>query len=208
MTEKMILRTTLTSPFGRKARMAAAVLGLSDRIDVVPADTLDAADSLRRQNPLGKMPCLVLADGTALFDSKVIVEFLDSLSDAASLVPAAGIERFRALTRATLFDGIADAGLLMVYEGRFRDAGQVSQRWLDHQRGKVFRGLEAAARELPDPARTDVASIALACGLGYLDWRRPVEWREHFRSVAGWLDAFSGNEPAFAATERPMEGAA
>jgi len=208
MTDKMILRTTLTSPFGRKVRMAAEVLGLATRIKIVPANTRDETDTLRHQNPLGKIPCLLLPDGTAFFDSRVIIEFLDMLEGQPSLVPASGIDRFRVLTRATLFDGVTDAALLLVYERRFRKEKQVSEPWLDHQRGKVFRGLKAAASELPDPTRTDITSIGLACALGYLDWRRPVEWRERFSIIAEWLEAFSANEPAYAATECPTENAA
>jgi len=201
---RMTLRSTLTSPFGRKVRMAAAVLGLSGNIDLIPADTRDADDDLRLQNPLGKIPCLMLADGTILYDSRVILEFLDGLTGGGQLVPRAGLARFRALTRATLADGIADAALLMVYEGRFRDEGQpVSRSWLAHQRGKIERGLTGLAADLPDTQVTDGVSISLACALGYLDWREPVAWREPFPAVADWLDRFAAAEPAFAATARP-----
>jgi len=200
---EMILRSTLTSPFGRKVRMTAEVLGLVGRIRLVPADTLDPADSLRAENPLGKMPCLILADGTPLYDSKVIVEYLDCLSPQRKLIPAEGLARFRTLTAAALADGIAEAALLMVYEGRFRDPAQVSRRWLDHQRGKVLRGLAVFETVPPDPQVTDVAAIALACALGYLDWRRPVAWRDSHPALVAWLDAFAGHEPAFAATLAP-----
>ncbi len=172
-----VLRSTLTSPFGRKVRMAAAVLGLTERYRLVPADTLDEADTLRQQNPLGKMPCLLLEDGTALYDSRVIIEFLQDEAGSDRLVPKSGLARYTTLTRATLADGITDAALLMVYEGRFRDPATHSERWLAHQRGKVMRGLAAFEREPPDPARTDLVTIALACALGYLDWRKPVAWR-------------------------------
>src|SRR5262249_24136972 len=135
------LRSTLTSPFGRKVRMAADVLKVMDRLNVVPADTLDANDTLRQQNPLAKLPCLLLADGTAIYGSGVIIEFLQDLVGTDQPLPRSGLARYTTLTRATLADGIGDAALLMVYEGRFRDAGTFSQRWLDHQRGKIARGL-------------------------------------------------------------------
>lgn len=201
----MVLRSTLTSPFGRKVRMAAAALGLADRIAVVPADTRDAADNLRLQNPLGKIPCLLLGDGTILYDSRVILDYLDALAGGGRLLPADGIERYRALTRATLADGVADAALLMVYEGRFRRPEQASEVWLAHQRGKVERALAVLAAAAPDPRVTDVASIALACALGYLDWRRPVPWRDSFPALAAWLDRFAAAEPAVAATAIPPE---
>ena len=200
--DRAVLRTTLTSPYGRKVRMAAKVLGLEDRIEIRPADTLDADDDLRDQNPLGKMPCL-MADGMTLFDSRVIVDYLDALAGGGRLIPAAGRDRYRCLTRVALADGVADAALLMVYEGRFREASQMSARWLDHQKGKVLRGLTALAADLPDPTRTDAAAISLACMLGYLDWRRPVVWRGDWPALVEWLEAFAAHEPAFHATRRP-----
>ena len=147
--EKFILRSTLTSPFGRKVRMAAEVLGVDGRIVLVPADTLDEGDTLREQNPLGKLPCLLLPDGTVLYDSRVIIEFLQETAGTERLMPRAGVARYRALTGAALADGIADAALLMVYEDRFRDAAMHSPRWLAHQRGKIMRGLSAFEAALP-----------------------------------------------------------
>lgn len=195
-TGPMVLRTTLTSPFGRKVRMAAAALGFASMIEVVPADTLDERDDLRLQNPLGKMPCLRIAGGSFLYDSRVILEYLDALAGGGRIIPRAGLARFKALTRATLADGITDAALLMVYEARFREPHQISEAWLAHQRGKVERGLQAMAADLPDPQVTDVVSISLACALGYLDWRQPVAWREPFPTVAEWLERFALAEPA------------
>ena len=92
--ERFILRSTVTSPFGRKVRMAIEVLGLGERVDVVPADTLDANDTLRLQNPLGKMPCLLLADGSAIYDSGVIIELLQEVAGSEVLLPAHGLPRF------------------------------------------------------------------------------------------------------------------
>lgn len=202
--ERFVLRSTLTSPFGRKARMAIDILGLTDRVDIVPADTLDATDSLREQNPLGKMPCLLLADGTALYDSGVIIEFLQEVAGRAPLLPAAGLVRYKTLTLARLADGIAEAALLMVYEGRFREPSQYSQRWLDHQRGKVTRGLAAFERAPPATTPTDIVGIGLSCALGYLDWRKPVSWRDSYPRVAEWLAAFSKCEPAYERTKAPI----
>jgi glutathione S-transferase len=192
--EKFVLRTTLTSPFGRKVRIAAEALGLSARITLLPADTLDESDTLRDQNPLGKMPCLLLADGVVLYDSRVIIEFLQELAGSSRLIPPRGLIRYQTLTRAALADGISDAALLMVYESRFRDTP--SLRWLEHQRGKVVRALDAFAAAPPDPAVTDVVSIGLACALGYLDWRQPLAWRATHPSLAAWLTAFARYEPA------------
>ena len=203
MTEKFVLRSTLTSPFGRKVRMAIELLGLSDRIVIVPANTLDENDTLRQQNPLGKLPCLLLADGTAIYGSVVIVEFLQEVAGVDTLLPLRGLDRYKALTETTLADGIAEAALLMVYEGRFRDPGTYSERWLKHQREKIARALTAMANDLPDPAKTNLPAIALACALGYLDWRKPVDWRGDHPRVAAWLAEFSKHEPAFERTSAP-----
>lgn len=198
-----VLRTTATSPFGRKVRMAIEVLGIGRLVAIEPADTLDANDTLRRQNPLGKMPCLLLPDGTAIYDSGVIIEFLAEGAGSNALVPAEGPERYIALTRARLADGVTEAALLMVYENRFRDPGTHSERWLVHQRGKVERALAAFEADPPDPARTDVVCIGLSCALGYLDWRRPVKWRDNHPRLVKWLTDFTRNEPAFQRTAAP-----
>ncbi len=176
-TEKFVLRTSLTSPFGRKVRMAIDVLGLSDRVMVMPADPLDENDTLRQQNPLGKMPCLVRADGSAIYDSGVIIEFLADVAGSDRLLPARGDARFQALTRARLADGIMDASILVIYDSRFRPGQPPAERWLAHQRGKIMRGLSAFAAAPPDPEKTDIVSIGLSCALGYLDWRKQVDWR-------------------------------
>jgi glutathione S-transferase len=201
--QKWVLRSTLTSPFGRKVRMAAHVLGLTERFRLEPADTLNETDTLRRQNPLGKLPCLLLEDGTTLYDSRVIIEFLQEQAGTDRLVPKSGLPRYTTLTRATLADGITDAALLMVYEGRFRDPATHSERWLAHQRGKITRALAVLEQAPPDPTRTNVATIALACALGYLDWRKPIDWRAAHPRLVQWLADFAAAEPAFDATRAP-----
>jgi glutathione S-transferase len=198
-----VLRSTLTSPFGRKVRIAIDVLGLGDRVTIVPADTLDESDTLRQQNPLGKLPCLLLADGTAFYDSVVIVEFLQEIAGTQRLLPLHGLDRYKTLTLTTLADGITDAALLMVYEGRFRDAAAHSERWLAHQRGKIVRALAAFEAAPPDPRKTDIGTIALACALGYLVWRKPTAWREGHPRLVHWLDDFAAHEPAYARTRAP-----
>jgi glutathione S-transferase len=196
----VVLRSTVSSPFGRKVRMALIATGLDARVTMEPADTLDDGDSLRNQNPLGKMPCLLIA-GEAFFDSHVILELVDDMSGGA-LMPAGGLDRFRALTRARLADGVTDAALLVTYEGRFRDLGQASERWLTHQRAKMRRGLASLEHSPPDPARADLVAITLASCLGYLDWRAPLDWRAEFPGLAVWLDHFSDSHAFWKATER------
>jgi glutathione S-transferase len=206
--EKFVLRSTLTSPFGRKVRMAIEALGLSERVRLVPADPLDENDTLRRQNPLGKMPCLLRADGGAIYDSGVIVEFLQAVAGGDRLVPAGGDARFKALTLARLADGIMDASILVVYDSRFRPGQPPSERWLEHQRGKIRRGLAAFEAAPPDPARTDIVSIGLSCALGYLDWRQQVDWRASYPGLVAWLSGFAAHEPAFERTRAPAAVAA
>jgi len=199
-TENFVLRSTVTSPFGRKVRMAIDALGLTGRVTVKPANPLDDNDTLRKENPLGKMPCLILPDGSTIYDSGIIIEFLQDLAGTDRLLPLRGPARFKALTLARLADGIMDASILVVYEGRFRPDLPHSQRWLDHQRGKILRGLAAFEASPPNPENTDVVSIGLSCALGYLDWRKQVDWRAAFPGLVTWLDRFSAHEPAFERT--------
>jgi glutathione S-transferase len=112
----LVLRSSPASPFGRKVKLSASILGLSDRIQIVDADTLNPEDSIRQQNPLGKIPALLLENGDVLYDSRVIVDYLDHLAGGAGIIPN-GPERFTALRDQALADGIMDAALLQVYEG-------------------------------------------------------------------------------------------
>ena len=115
----LVLRSSPASPFGRKVKLAAALLGLSDRIQVEATDTTDPNAPLRRENPLSKIPTLVLENGEALYDSPVILEYLDALGGGGRIIPA-GWSRFEALRAEALFDGLLDAALLLVYERRYR----------------------------------------------------------------------------------------
>jgi glutathione S-transferase len=198
--ENFVLRSTPTSPFGRKVRMAIEALGFSGRVTVAPADPLDETDTLRQQNPLGKMPCLVLDDGSTIYDSGIIIEYLQDVAGTDRLLPLRGRDRYRSLTLSRLADGIMDASILVVYETRFRPDLPHSPRWLSHQRGKIRRGLEAFETSPPDPNKTDVVSIGLSCALGYLDWRKQVDWRPAYPTLVEWLKRFSTHEPAFERT--------
>jgi glutathione S-transferase len=201
--ENFVLRSTLTSPFGRKTRIAAEVLGLASRITLLPADPNDDNDTLRAQNPLGKMPCLLLADGTAIYDSGVIIEFLQDVAGTDRLLPVGGLARIKALTLARLADGIIEAAILVVYETRYRDPGMQSERWLSHQRGKIMRALATFETSPPNAALTDIVAIGLACALGYLDWRKQVDWQKSHPKLVTWLADFTKNEPAFERTRAP-----
>ncbi len=196
----MLLRATPMSPFGRKVRMAISRLGLWDRIEMVKADPQDPNDVLRRDNPLGKIPVLITDDGKAVYDSRVILEYLDHVGGGGRLIPATWPARVETLTLQAMADGVMDACILIVYEARHRPEALHHQPWLDYQRGKVVRGLTAFAKDPADPARFDVGTIAAACMLGYLDMRKQLDWRPEFPALVGWLDQFRAKHPEFDAT--------
>jgi glutathione S-transferase len=197
----MILRSSPPSPFGRKIRIAASVLGHDRDIKIEPADTVDPSDSVRRQNPLGKIPVLILEDGTALYDSPVILEYLDHRAGGGRIIPTAPDARFAALCQQALCDGILDAGILRVYEGRWRPQAHHEPKWLDHQTGKMTRALATLEAEPPGlDAPPHVGQITAACALGYLDLRFAGRWRDEHKPLVEWLDRFAAAVPAFAAT--------
>ncbi len=197
----MILRSSPSSPFVRKVRIVVRMLGFDDRVELRDADLNAAAEPLRAQNPLGKIPALVLEDGRTLYDSRVIVEYLDHLAGGGRIVPHEAQARFEALTLQALCDGAMDACVLIVYEGRYRPAEMHVRSWLDRQAGKVARAL-AALEAAPPPLTVDphVGHVALACLLGYRDLRFDRTWRDAYPRLHAWHDAFAAAVPAFAAT--------
>ncbi|MBV5263341.1 glutathione S-transferase family protein [Pinisolibacter aquiterrae] len=196
-----ILRSSPPSPFGRKVKIAAAELGLMDRLTIQMADTSDPSDSLRAQNPLGKIPALVFDDGATLFDSRVILEWLDVEAGGGRILPAAPEARFAALRLQALADGITDAAILIVYENRFRNEGERSAAWIEHQSGKIDRTLAHLEANPPaDDAPLTVGTIALACALGYLDLRFAGRWRETHPRLVAWLDGFTARVPSVETT--------
>ena len=198
----MILRSSPASPFGRKVRIAASLLGLADKIDVRETDLNDPADSIRVQNPVGKIPALVLEDGTAYYDSRVILEYLDHLAGGGRIIPRETKARFEALRLQALCDGILDACLLLVYESRFRPPDKQVQLWIDRQNEKVARGMKALeAAPPPLDAVPNVGQITLACLLGYRDLRFGGTWRKDYPRLLAWHDKFAAQVPAFAETK-------
>lgn len=196
----MKLRYSPPSPFVRKVRIAAALLDLSDRIELVPAQTQNPDDPLRVQNPLGKLPTMLLDDGTTLFDSRVIIEYLDSLASAKTLFPA-GASRWEALKLQALADGIAEATLSQIYEARFRPPEKRHPEWVDYQSAKVARALEHLEANVPEQdSAIHVGHVALACALNYIDFRIDSEWRASGPNLANWLDHFAEQVPAYGET--------
>jgi glutathione S-transferase len=200
----LTVRTSFGSPFGRKARIAVSVLGLDDKVKVESATTQDPADPLRQQNPLGKIPVLVLDDGSAIFDSPVILEYLDHLAGGGKIIPKDFKARIDALQLQALGDGIMDASILIVYEGRYRPAEKHEPKWLDLQAGKIERALaalEAAPPALDTPP--NIGQITLACALGYREFRFPGALTKNYPRLTQWLDTFAQRVPAFGATKPP-----
>ena len=202
----MKLHTNPASPFGRKVKVAAIETGLFERLELRNVQTSAVATDpeLVDDNPLGKIPCLVLEDGQALYDSRVICEYLDTLHTGERLFPAEGPARWTALRRQALGDGLADAALLARYETALRPEPLRWSDWTEGQLAKVNRAiaqLEGEAAALT--GRLDIGTIAIACALGYLDFRFPaLVWRNTAPRLAGWFDAFA-QRPSMHRTQPP-----
>ncbi len=197
----MKLHFTAPSPYSRKVCIAAALRGLTDNISLVQAKTTDASDPLHHANPLGKIPTLVLDDGTALYDSRVICEYIDAIGVSGQPLFPAGDERWPALRLQALGDGIADAALLVVYEKRMRPETMWYQPWMDTQLARVNTALDTVEAMPPVKAATvNIGDIALGAALGYLDFRIDGDWRQGRRNLASWLEDFTARVPAFEQT--------
>ena len=196
----IVLHSSPSSPFGRKVLLAASVLGLDAILLVEPTDTNEPDDRFLKQNPLGKIPVLITEDGQAIFDSRVILEYLDHRAGGGRIIPVdAG--RFDVLRMQAMADGMADAALLMVYEKRFRPENMRYEPWLKRQQEKVDRTLAVLEAAPPRLGSTlDAGAIALACSLGYLDLRFEGAWRATHPRLVAWLDDFSARLPAFERT--------
>ncbi len=196
----MILRSAPPSPFGRKVKIAALELGLMEGITVENTDTMSAEDSIRTQNPLGKIPTLILDSGEVLYDSRVIVEYLDHLTGGGKIIPKEPQARFASLKLQALADGIMDAAILQIYEQRWREEHERSARWVAHQQGKVERAL-LALEAAPPGEGLCVGTISTACALGYLDLRFGGEWRTRCPNLTAWLEGFAQRFPSFEKTK-------
>ena len=200
----MKLFHTATSPFVRKVMVSAHELGLTDRIETthLRPSPLATDPTLSQQNPLSKIPALVLDDGSSLFDSRVICEYLDTLHDGEKLVPATGPERWRVLRMQALADGMLEAGVQVFYERAHRPKELQWQGWMDGQGAKVRQALdalEAGASELRGPR--DLGKIAVACTVGWLEFREIVPGlREGRSALFTWYDEFR-ERPSMTATQ-------
>jgi glutathione S-transferase len=198
----MKLLSNPLSPYGRKVKIAMAMKGLGDRIEVLHIDTNPLVNpQINAANPLAKIPALVVDGDTAIFDSHVICEYLDSLAPAPVLFPKGGAERIKTLTLGALCDGILDAALLLVYEKRFRPEEKWHAPWQERQQGKIDRAVDYLEKAPPAwGASPDYGHLTLACALGYLDFRHEGKWRAGHPKLVAWLDQFAKAVPAFEAT--------
>jgi len=199
----MKLLSAPASPYSRKVRIVLAEKRLEcdiERVDVQPSD-----NPVNEHNPLGKIPTLLLDDGTAIYDSRVIVEFLDNMTANSRLIPQDNRERIAVRRWEALADGVLDAGLLIRYES-LRPEGERSATWVDKQAARIRRGLalmesELGARAWCQGERYTLADIALGCCVGWLGFRKPagIDWRTDYPGLARHYDKLM-ERPAFADT--------
>ncbi|WP_091909900.1 glutathione S-transferase family protein [Chitinasiproducens palmae] len=180
-----------TSPYVRKVRVSAHLLGLSERIALLPsaANPVVRDGRIAVHNPLAKVPTLVLGDGRTLYDSRVICEYLDSLRPDYGLFPASGHARWQALGRQSLGDGLLDAALLARYEYTARPSDKQWDGWRNAQLVKVQSCLAIIERDADALAceRLTIGEVTLGCALGYLDFRFPdLAWRDAHPNAARW----------------------
>jgi glutathione S-transferase len=199
----MKLLASLASPYTRKVRIVLAEKKIDcemELVDVFPVD-----NPVNAHNPLGKIPTLLLDDGAALYDSRVIVEFLDGKSPISRLIPEDLRDRVAVRRWEALADGVLDAGLLVRYES-LRDKKERSKAWSDKQLARIGRGMAQMSAELAErpwchAERYSLADIAVGCCLGWLDFRKPgeVDWLAESPALAAHYEKLMAR-PAFAET--------
>lgn len=194
------------SPYVRKVRVVMAEKRLDYQF--VQEDVWAADTTIAQSNPLGKVPCLVMEGGEAMFDSRVIVEYLDTLSPVGKLIPQQGRERAEVKTWEALADGVMDAGVLCRLEATWagRADGERSQAWMDRQRAKMTHGIAAMAKGLGDKPfcsgiHLSLSDIAVGCALGWIEFRFPdIDWRSQYGNLAKLQDKLM-LRPSFADTK-------
>ena len=204
----MKLIGSLTSPYVRKVRIVMAEKKLDYQHEL---EDVWASDKIMKSNPLGKVPCLVLPGGEAIFDSRVIVEYLDTRSPVSRLIPESSRERIEVRTWEALADGILDAAILARLEQTWvgRSAEQRSQVWIDRQLHKVNASLAAISTGLADKPwclgiHLSLADIAVGCALFYIEFRFPqIEWRGPHANLAKLADKLAARQ-SFIDTQPPV----
>jgi glutathione S-transferase len=202
----MKLIGAVTSPYARKVRVVMAEKKLDYQF--VQEDVWSASTTIADSNPLGKVPCLVMEGGEALFDSRVIVEYLDTLSPVGKLIPTMGREKAEVKTWEALADGLCDAAILARLEATWpgRSDTQRSQAWIDRQMSKIHSSLKAMSQGLGDRpfcsgTHFSLADVAVGCALGYLDFRfTQIDWRADYANLAKLSEKLAAR-PSFVETK-------
>ncbi len=203
----MKLRYSATSPYVRKVVVTLIETGQDAKVERVPTNVWDPATDVAKDNPLGKVPALILDDGSVIYDSPVICEYLDGLHKGNKLFPASGAARLKALKLQALGDGMTDAGILRLLEGR-RPKEFQWDKWAARQATVVARAMDALEEEADAMAEgpVTIGHIAVGCSLGWLDFRfADLGWRKTRPALADWFDGFSERK-SMAATA-PKEAA-
>jgi glutathione S-transferase len=203
----MKLLGSLTSPYVRKVRVVMSEKKLDCELLL---EDVWASDAILKSNPLGKVPCLLMEGGEPVFDSRVIVEYLDTLSPVGKLIPASGRERIEVRTWEALADGLLDASILARLEQTWvgRADSERSQAWIDRHVGKVHAALKSMSQGLGDKpwctgTHYTLADVAVGCALGYLDFRFPqIAWRDSHPNLGRLYDKLAAR-PSFIDTAPP-----
>ena len=190
----MKLIGAITSPYVRKVRIVMAEKKLDYQF--LPEDVWSADTQIATSNPLGKVPCLIMEGGEAVFDSRVIVEYLDTLSPVGKLIPPSGRERAEVKTWEALADGLLDAAILARLEATWpgRSDEQRSPAWIQRQMDKIHNALKAMSQGLAEKPfcsgiHLSLSDVAVGCALGYLGFRFPeIEWRTAHPNLARLAD--------------------
>ncbi len=204
----MKLLGSLTSPYVRKVRIVMAEKKLDCQLEL---EDVWGQDNILKSNPLGKVPCLVMEGGEAVFDSRVIVEYLDTLSPVGKLIPPSGRERIEVRTWEALADGLLDASILARLEATWsgRTEPQRSQVWIDRQMSRVLAALQSMSQGLGDKPwchgnAFTLADVAVGSALGYLDFRfAHIDWRTSYPNLHKLSDKLSAR-PSFVDTAPPV----
>lgn len=191
----MKLIGSIASPYVRKVRVVMAEKKLD--YELVLENVWAPETKIMQSNPLGKVPCLVMEDGGAMFDSRVIVEYLDTLTPVCKLIPPNGRERAEVKCWEALADGVLDAGVTVRLERTLRPEAQQSEEWIKRQMDKVHAGLKAMSAGLKDTpfctgTHYSLADVAVGCALGWLSFRFPeIDWRGDYSNLAKLFDKLS-----------------
>jgi glutathione S-transferase len=204
----MKLLGSLTSPYVRKVRIVMAEKKLDFQLEL---EDVWGRDDILKSNPLGKVPCLVMEGGEAVFDSRVIVEYLDTLSPVGKLIPPTGRERIEVRTWEALSDGLLDASILARLEATWggRSAEQRSQAWIDRQMSRVTASLKSMSQGLGDKPWCNgnaftLADVSVGCALGYLDFRfAHIAWRSDYPNLHKLYDKLAARQ-SFIDTAPPV----